>query len=167
MSDDTDTVGDYGLLDTRYALYFAPPPGSPLKQLADAWLGRDPDSDERVSQPVVRRHPARTAARDHRNAASLRLPRDPVRRRSRRPPGLEVDALLGDVEAFAHRRRPFMSSLVLGELDGFLALVPRRAQPGTRPSGGRLRRGVRPLSRRAHPTREARAGAAELCRAGA
>ena len=50
MSDETDTVGDYGLLDTRYALYFAPPPGSPLKQLADAWLGRDPDIDERVPQ---------------------------------------------------------------------------------------------------------------------
>ena len=50
---ETDTVSDYGLLDTRYAIYFAPPPGSALKQFADAWLGRDPDSDERVPQPVV------------------------------------------------------------------------------------------------------------------
>ena len=46
-------MADYGMLDTRYAIYFAPPPGSPLKQFGDAWLGRDPDRDERVPQPVV------------------------------------------------------------------------------------------------------------------
>ena len=33
MSTETGTDSDYGLLDTRYAIYFAPPPGSPLKQL--------------------------------------------------------------------------------------------------------------------------------------
>ena len=37
----------------RYAIYYAPPKGHPLKQLADAWLGRDPDGDRRVSLPVV------------------------------------------------------------------------------------------------------------------
>ena len=39
MSDETDTVGDYGLMDTRYAVYFAPPPGSPLKQLGRRLAG--------------------------------------------------------------------------------------------------------------------------------
>ena len=128
MSDETDTVGDYGLLDTRYALYFAPPPGSPLKQLADAWLGRDPDIDERVPQPVVadiapeRLHEITAMPRHYGFHATLKAPFAPA-------PGLEADALLGDVEAFANGRKPCHVRLVVGELDGFLALVPAAPSP--------------------------------------
>ena len=53
MSVETGTDSNYGLADTRYAVYFAPRPSSELKHFADAWLGRDPDRDLRVPQPVV------------------------------------------------------------------------------------------------------------------
>lgn len=35
----------------RYALYFAPEPGSPLADLANAWLGRDPATGREVAHP--------------------------------------------------------------------------------------------------------------------
>jgi putative phosphonate metabolism protein len=53
MSVETGTDSDYGLLDTRYAIFFVPRPSSRLKHFADAWIGRNPDRDERVPQPVV------------------------------------------------------------------------------------------------------------------
>jgi putative phosphonate metabolism protein len=128
MSAETGTDSDYGPMDTRYAIYFAPPPSSPLKQLADAWLGRDPDRDERVSQPIVeaippeRLHEITAFPRHYGFHATLKAPFLPA-------PGLEADALLGDVEAFAAARRPFRARLKLDELDGFLALVPAGPSP--------------------------------------
>ena len=124
MSVDTGTDSDYGLLDTRYAIYFAPDPSSQIKHFADAWLGRDPDRDERVSQPVVDGiSPARlheiTAA-----PAPLRLSRHaqgPVhacaRRRGRRPCSATSRRL-------PRRGQPSSVRLKVDELDGFLALVP-------------------------------------------
>ena len=128
MSTETDTVSDYGLLDTRYAVYFAPPRASALKRFGDAWLGRDPDSDEPVPQPVVegitphRLHEITASPRHYGFHATLKAPFYPV-------PGLESDALLGDVEAFAAARRPLEVRLRVGELGGFLALVPAEPVP--------------------------------------
>jgi putative phosphonate metabolism protein len=128
MGDETGTDGDYGLLDTRYALFFAPRPGSPLKHLGDAWLGRDPDLDERVAQPVVagiaaeRLHEITAFPRHYGFHATLKAPFVPEA-------DLEADALLGDVEAFASARRPFHLRLAVGELDDFLALVPAMPSP--------------------------------------
>ena len=73
---------------------------SALKRFGDAWLGRDPDSDEPVPQPVVegitphRLHEITASPRHYGFHATLKAPFYPV-------PGLESDALLGDVEAFA------------------------------------------------------------------
>ena len=100
MSVETGTDSDYGLLDTRYANYFAPAPSSQIKHFADAWLGRDPDRDERVSQPVVdgisaaRLHEITAAPRHYGFHATLKAPFTPAR-------DVEATALLGDVEAFA------------------------------------------------------------------
>lgn len=119
----TETVADYGMLDTRYAIYFAPPPGSPLKQFGDAWLGRDPDRDERVPQPVVhaippeRLHEITAMPRHYGFHATLKAPFVPV-------PELEADALLGDIEAFAGRHHPIEVRLKVAPLGDFLALVP-------------------------------------------
>lgn len=124
----TETVADYGMLDTRYAIYFAPPRGNPLKQFADAWLGRDPDRDERVAQPVVhaipaeRLHEITALPRHYGFHATLKAPFVPA-------PGLEADALLGDIEAFAARRRSFEVHLKVAALGDFLALVPLREVP--------------------------------------
>lgn len=126
---ETGTTSDYGPMDTRYAIYFAPRPNDPLKQLADAWVGRDPDTDQRVSFPVVERiSPERlqeiTAFPRHYGFhATLKAP-------FALADGMEAAGLLGDVEAFAATRAPFQIRLKLGVLDGFLALVlaePSRA----------------------------------------
>jgi putative phosphonate metabolism protein len=124
--EETGTVSDYGPMDTRYAVYFAPPPGSPLKRLADAWLGRDPDRDERVSFPVVdgitpeRLMEITAFPRHYGFHATLKAPFFLAS-------DAEAVGLLGDVEAFAALQRPFRVRLEVGELAGFLALVP--AQP--------------------------------------
>ena len=126
MSVETGTDSDYGLADTRYAIYFAPPPSSDLKHFADAWLGRDPDRDERVAQPVVhglapeRLHEITAQPRHYGFHATLKAPFSPK-------PQLEAAALLGDVEAFAAARRPIRLRLKLAELDRFIALVPDEA----------------------------------------
>lgn len=128
MSIETGTESDYGLLDTRYAIYFVPRPGSPLKRFADAWLGRNPDSDEPVAQPVVegltphRLHEITASPRHYGFHATLKAPFMPV-------PRLEADALLGDIESFAGARRRLEVRLRVGELGGFLALVPAEAAP--------------------------------------
>lgn len=128
MSSETGTDSDYGILDTRYAIYFAPRLGNPLKHFADAWLGRDPDRDERVPQPVVegitaeRLHEITAFPRHYGFHATLKAPFTPAS-------GVESDALLGDVEAFAAARRPMRVRLKVDELSRFLALVPAQPAP--------------------------------------
>lgn len=126
---ETGTASDYGPMDTRYAVFWAPPARHPLKLLADAWLGRDPDRDERVSLPVVeglspeRLQEITAFPRHYGFHATLKAP-------FALAPDAEAAGLLGDVEAFAATRRPFRLPLRVGELDGFLALLaaePARA----------------------------------------
>ena len=126
---ETGTDSDYGLLDTRYAIYYAPPQNSLLKQLGDAWLGRDPDRDERVSFPVVdglapdRLEAITASPRRYGFHATLKAP-------FALAPGMEAAGLLGDAEAFAANQRPFRVRLAVGEVDGYVALVlaePSRA----------------------------------------
>ena len=138
MSSETGTDSDYGLLDTRYAIYFAPRPASPLKHFADAWLGRDPDRDERVPQPVVegitaeRLHEITAFPRHYGFHATLKAPFTPA-------PGVESDALLGDVEAFAAARRPLRV-----RLQGRRAVaLPGAGSGPAGPGGGSLGRRLR------------------------
>jgi putative phosphonate metabolism protein len=128
MSVETGTDSDYGLLDTRYAIFFVPRPSSRLKHFADAWIGRNPDRDERVPQPVVegitpeRLHEITAFPRHYGFHATLKAPFTPVS-------GLEADALVGDVEAFAAAHRPLRIRLKVDELADFLALVPAMSVP--------------------------------------
>ena len=125
---ETGTVSDYGPMDTRYAVYYAPPRGHPLKQLADAWLGRDPDGDRRVSLPVVpeltpeRLLEITAFPRHYGFHATLKAPFALAE-------GVEAAGLVGDVEAFAAARHRFALRLRVGELGGFLALLPAEPCP--------------------------------------
>ena len=89
-----------------------------------------PDRDERVPQPVVdgitpeRLHEITALPRHYGFHATLKAPFTPA-------PGLEADALLGDVEAFAAARRPLRVRLRVDELAGFLALVPAEPTPAS------------------------------------
>lgn len=125
---ETGTRSDYGPMDTRYAVYLAPPPGHPLKRLGDAWLGRDPDRDERVSFPVVedlapeRLQEITASPRHYGFHATLVAPFALAE-------GVEAVGLLGDAEAFAANQHPFAVRLKVGELGGFVALVPAEPCP--------------------------------------
>jgi putative phosphonate metabolism protein len=119
----TNDAAGYGFGDARYAIYAVPPLGSPLKRLADAWLGRDPDAREPVPQPIVeglppeRLHDMTAAPRQYGFHGTLKAPFALAR-------GAEAGALRDDLEAFAAARRPFAARLEVGVIDGFIALVP-------------------------------------------
>jgi putative phosphonate metabolism protein len=108
---------------TRYALYWAPAPASPLWQRGCAWLGRDAMSGDTFPPPSIDGlTPPRVAqltetARRYGFHATLKAPfalRD----------GYTRDALIAAVDAFAQRAAPVdLGRLVVGELDGFVALV--------------------------------------------
>lgn len=123
---DYATGGDaegYGLLDTRYAIYTVPPLGGPLKRLADAWIGRDPDIGEPVPHPILDevapdRLQAMTAApRQYAFHGTLKAPFGLAE-------GAEAGALRDDLEAFAANQARFAVRLHVADVDGFLALVP-------------------------------------------
>jgi putative phosphonate metabolism protein len=125
---ETGTRSDYGPMDTRYAVFYVPPLNHPLKQLADAWLGRDPDRDERVSLPVVE------GVSPERLQEITALPRHDGFHATLKAPfalveGAEAVGLLGDVEAFAAGRRPFRVRLKVGDLEGSVALVLAEPSP--------------------------------------
>jgi len=108
----------------RYAMYFTPPPESPLTRLAAAWLGRDPFSGAAVQPPAtaalaraeIAFHTA--AARRYGFHATLKAPFELA--------AGESEASLADAVArFAAGVEPFaIPRLVVGQLDGFFALLP-------------------------------------------
>ena len=102
----------------RFAIYYAPPPSSPLHQLGSRWLGRDAVSGEALAQP---------AALDL--APITREPRRYGFHATLKPPfalkdGTSPASLEAAVEALAHSLQPFEIVLALRPVDGFLALVP-------------------------------------------
>ncbi|WP_373505799.1 DUF1045 domain-containing protein [Aestuariivirga sp.] len=104
----------------RFAIYYAPPPSSPLHQLGSRWLGRDAVSGEALAQP---------AALDL--APITREPRRYGFHATLKPPfalkdGTPPASLEAAVEALAHSIQPFEIVLALRPVDGFLALVPDR-----------------------------------------
>lgn len=103
----------------RYAVYFAPPPGSPFHQLGSHWLGRDAFTGESLAQPAVPELPGLTG--------------DPRRygfHATLKPPFALLDtvspeSLLRAIAALAASEECFRVALKVALLDGFLALVPR------------------------------------------
>ena len=113
----------------RYALYFTPAPDDRLTVAASAWLGRDAFTGEALRSPGVRSltpgeiayHTA--AARRYGFHATLKAPFALAEN--------ETEAsLLAGLETFAsHTQRFFIPRLVIGQIDGFFALVPNLPVP--------------------------------------
>ncbi len=108
----------------RYAFYFAPDRATPLAELAASWLGRDAATGKSVERPVLAgvgedeliaiTGPARRYGFHGTLKAPFRLAE-----------GRSEQDLLDAAVGFCSRHAPFaMVPLVVGELDGFLALVP-------------------------------------------
>lgn len=108
----------------RYAIYFTPPEDSLLTRLAASWLGRDPFSGETMTPPSTRSLDAAeiafhsAAARRYGFHATLKAPFHLAAAQSEA-------SLVRAVSAFAADAKPFaIPRLVVGQLDGFFALVP-------------------------------------------
>ena len=110
---------------SRYALYYAPAPGSALGHFGARWLGRDAAADKAVPHPAL----AGFAAED-----LLQIIGEPRRygfHGTLKAPfaladGRSESELADRLAAFAAARQPFTTApLVLAEIGGFLALVPR------------------------------------------
>jgi putative phosphonate metabolism protein len=116
------TPTETGTLSHRYALYFAPPAGSPLAGFGARWLGRDAHTGAAVAQPAVDGVPpdllaALTASpRLYGFHATLKAP-------FRLGPGVTADGLREALAGFAAGRRSFDLRLGLRSLHGFLALM--------------------------------------------
>lgn len=96
-------------MSARYALYYAPAPGSAWDRFGAAWLARD---DARLREP-----------RRYGFHATLKAP---FRLRPGARPGDLVDAL----DAFTRTQCAFtVARLRVARLDGFFALVPARPEP--------------------------------------
>lgn len=110
-------------MSARYAIYLAPPAGSPLEEFARNWLGRDHITGQTLQQPVV---DGIDAARLRAITASPRLYgfHATMKAPFRLAGGRNIDDLHHAAKAFAKARRSFSVQLTPRSLKGFLALVP-------------------------------------------
>ncbi len=113
----------------RYALYYAPPPDGPLERFGTTWLGRHHATGETLPQPSVPGiepdRVARLTASPRRYGFHSTLKAPFCLATGRRPPALH-DA----VAEFAGTLEPFtLPPLVVGDLKGFIALVPSAPAP--------------------------------------
>lgn len=109
----------------RYALYYAPAPKSAFGQFGARWLGRDAAADKAVPQPTLAGLPAEDVAqitgepRRYGFHGTLKAPFGFA-------DGRTESELTDRLAAFAAARQPFTTApLVLAEIGGFLALIPR------------------------------------------
>ncbi len=109
----------------RYAIYYAAPADSPLEHFGVTWLGRDHRTGARVAQPAVpgiapERLRALTASpRRYGFHGTLKAP-------FRLAEGCAGAELHAAVAAFAATQNTFyLEPLVIGDLEGFLAFVPK------------------------------------------
>ncbi len=108
----------------RYAFYFSPAPGEVLHDLGASWLGRDAATGKAVEYPDL----------DGLGASELASITGPARRYGfhatlkapfRLAEGKSEADLIEALEVFAENVTVFeIPSLVIGNIDGFLALVP-------------------------------------------
>lgn len=108
----------------RYAIYFTPPADDPLTRRASHWLGRDAMSGEMLAQPILetfsesRLSELTSDPRRYGFHATMKAPFELA------SSATEAE-LVGALESFASRQAPFtLTSLVLGQLGHFFALVP-------------------------------------------
>lgn len=107
---------------TRYAIYYAPPPG-PLADFGAAWLGWDPRSGRRRAHPALPGLPMPVAditAEPHKYGFHGTL-KPPFRLKQ----GFDVAELHNATEALAASLPPvLLDGLKLSRIGSFLALVP-------------------------------------------
>jgi Protein of unknown function (DUF1045) len=102
----------------RHAIYFTPPPGSPLHGLGSSWLGRDMVTGEALKQPDASLHEVTKDARRYGFHATLK---PPFALKS----GAQLSALEAAVQRLASQHHTIVTGpLQLQVLDGFLVLVP-------------------------------------------
>lgn len=101
----------------RYAIYFTPPPGDALTKAAEAWLGRSAFTD--TSWPVpADRETLIGSPRRYGFHGTLKAP-------FRLAEGRSEAELLVAFRSWAAARSGFLGPrLVIGEIDGFFALIP-------------------------------------------
>ena len=129
----------------RYALYFTPPKGDPLTDLAGRWLGRSAYSTEEY---------ARTLAGDISVEEQRLLTADPRRygfHATLKAPfelaaSVTEQDLMAVVEDFAAANAAFtLPELVLGQLGRFFALVPGGAYPPLQDFAAKVVRSFEPF----------------------
>jgi len=110
----------------RYAIYYVPRPDTPLAQFGANWLGRDIATGEAVAQPIIsdmdgaRLLDITDAPRKYGFHATLKPP-------FRLAEGCDLNMFDEAIEAFVAAQEPFeVSALELAELDGFIALCPKK-----------------------------------------
>jgi len=108
----------------RYAFYFSPGPGEMLHDLGASWLGRDAASGAAIEHPDLEGLGASELAsitgpaRRYGFHATLKAP-------FRLAEGVSEADLIKAIEVFADQAEAFeIPSLIVGKLEGFLALVP-------------------------------------------
>lgn len=102
----------------RYAIYYAPMPGTPLHLRGSSWLGRDAHTGEALVRPDVDRLQRLTA--DPRRYGFHATLKPPFALRE----GVGPEALMRACAALAADSMGFRVKLKIGQLGGFLALVP-------------------------------------------
>lgn len=106
----------------RYAIYYAPERETPLWRFGTSWLGRDPETGESLV--------ARFGLSEELHARVIDTPARYGFHGTLKPPfRLAIDASVSDLhdalEEFVATRQPIvLPQLHLGELGGFLALLP-------------------------------------------
>ena len=110
----------------RYAIYYVPKPDTPLAQFGAYWLGRDVATGETVAQPAIvdldapRLVEITDAPRRYGFHATLKPP-------FRLAKEYDLRMLDEALEAFIAAQEPFEApALELAELDGFIALRPKK-----------------------------------------
>lgn len=113
----------------RYAIYYAPEPGSALAAFGARWLGRDPETGRGVEQPAVpgirpeRLVEITAAPRHYGFHGTLKAPIQLAQ-------GRDAASLRDAVRDLARRQRPFEVDLTLASIGGFLALIPAMVSAG-------------------------------------
>lgn len=116
-------------MSARYAIYYTPPADAALKRAAAAWLGRDAFTNASMQPPInaglspaeISYHTA--AARRYGFHATLKAP-------FRLIEGESEKSLVRALDAFSANADPVPATrLIVGQLDGFFALLPEMRNP--------------------------------------
>ena len=115
---------------SRYAIYYAPRPGSALADLGNGWLGKDPETGAALPPPlppeVLRRIDHDGITREPRRYGFHGTLKAPFALAD----GFTSADLAAAIETFARSSEPVtVPPLTLAALGGFLALVPSAPAP--------------------------------------